>query len=212
MGVPSGNQAFSRTERAVLRCLAQQGGTVYDGYRAIAEATDRGLRSVERSVASLRASGFVDTRWRRRRPSHVLLTGRGNTVARELFSGLLPAATDEAEQPQRVSAHVQPQGFSGDANALNVARIVVQMRGSDTLFDLAHAYVEHASPAEMQRLHSYLDEHGFLATEANPTHYEPLDDGLRHYFTRRAKRARDRELVQSQIASSAFLSHRVDED
>jgi|GEM_PF-7035033 len=207
---------LTRTERLIIRCLAAQGGAVRDGYDSLSRATDSGLRSIHRAVASLRESGLLHGRRAGRRPALLTLTSAGSSYAASI--GVLAqaepgAAGSNSEQlatrpRQPISV---PTGFVGDAAALNVARIVSRIGRSESPIDLAGTYLEHADPGELNRLLGHLDEYGYLPTETNPTQYALLDDGLRAHFARVAQRAAVRERILARANASPKPS-RPEED
>lgn len=198
---------LTRTERLVIRCLAAQGGAARDGYDSLSRATDSGLRSIHRAVASLRQAGFLHGRRAGRRPALLTLTSAGSNYAAsvgDLTQAEAGSAGGDSAKPtpnprQPISV---PTGFVGDAAALNVARIVSRIGRSESPIDLARTYLEHADPGELNRLLGHLDEYGYLPTETNPTRYALLDDGLRAHFARVAQRAAVRERMLAKANAS----------
>jgi hypothetical protein len=180
-----------------MRVLAAHGGTCEDGHAALALALDIAERSVQRAAAALRTRGWLAITRRGRgktatlaltRVGHEVLGAFGATADRPIGRLGTDALTSPDTPIGRYAGQLVPVGFVGDAHALSVARMVLRIGASaKSSADLARAYLEHASEAELARLLGLIDEHSLLPTESSATGDPTLDDGLRTHFWVKAR-------------------------
>lgn len=198
---------LTRTERALLRVLFSQGGACEDGHVALAAALDCGERSTQRAARALCAAGLITIARRGRgHTARFALTASGSACAAQFVDRA--AATQEKTTPAAPAAVTVPAGFTGDARALNVARITVRISHDDSPAALARAYVAQIDGTpELARITAFLDELGTLPTFSSPTGLPMLDEGLRAYFASLARRARTREYMRNLARGVKVLDH-----